>query len=357
MLVSRGPPPGTATFKHCKELNLYNNLLSRWTDVFDILCYFPALLSLDLRKNRLDCVFNLDLKQYAHVVCPLSCVVFDGCGIDSTTAAAFATRFPSISELYLRYNGIHDFKCGDFGGNINHVDLEGNPLNYWRNLDPLSKLPKLTSLHVANCGFSIIEIGSSVGFLSLESLNIRENLIHDWPSISALARLPKLHKLFYKGNKLQPFSGLDLREIFIAKLPNLDELEKSGISSSERRASEIHFLNACGIPPVMEFNVDDIQRLKSIYGEPIRSTRIVNKMNLVTLKLIYNDHPLVKSFPENMTVQRMMGLIGRTFQINARKINLEAVFDDGRRIQLDNPMQSVHHYSVSDCDFIQIKQL
>ena len=49
MHVGYPPLPGCPPFKFCTELNLYNNLISTWSDLLDILSFFPSLLYLNLR--------------------------------------------------------------------------------------------------------------------------------------------------------------------------------------------------------------------------------------------------------------------------------------------------------------------
>lgn len=59
---------------------------------------------------------------------------------------------------------------------------------------------------------------------------------------------------------MKPEFGLDVREVLIAKLPQLVDLERCDISVVERRSAELRFLNKCGVPPISEQHVSDIER-------------------------------------------------------------------------------------------------
>ncbi|TMS38124.1 hypothetical protein L596_004919 [Steinernema carpocapsae] len=46
--VCRAPNTSTVVFKNCRELNLYGNMLSKWSNLLNILVLFPALRLLNL---------------------------------------------------------------------------------------------------------------------------------------------------------------------------------------------------------------------------------------------------------------------------------------------------------------------
>lgn len=96
-------------------------------------------------------------------------------------------------------------------------------------------------------------------------LYLDKNKILDWFSITELNRLPKLNKLKFSKNPLLQsenegssrqekiilyclsISFLNLyRGIIIAKLKNLSELNRTKVTATERRGSEIDYLKIYG---------------------------------------------------------------------------------------------------------------
>lgn len=70
-----------------------------------------------------------------------------------------------------------------------------------------------------------------------------------------LTKLPKLEKLCFSWcDNDNKDSGIDLREVVIASLPQLKFLGNSEISSMERNSAELRFLSKFGTFPVAEEN-------------------------------------------------------------------------------------------------------
>ena len=73
--------------------------------------------------------------------------------------------------------------------------------------------------------------------------------------------MPALIRLFVKGEtNLEDEFGANTREVIIAKLPKLIELDRCEISHVERRSAEIWFVNKFGNHPLAEEHKADIER-------------------------------------------------------------------------------------------------
>lgn len=51
--------------------------------------------------------------------------------------------FPHLREIHLDRNNLKCFDPGEYGHNLESIDLEGNPIDDFANLHVLSTLPKL----------------------------------------------------------------------------------------------------------------------------------------------------------------------------------------------------------------------
>ncbi|VDN05813.1 unnamed protein product [Thelazia callipaeda] len=350
MRVASAPCKNCSPFTNCTELNLHNNLLSRWCDLLDILSFFPSLRCLLASCNHMERRME-SVADDRVVTAPLHTLAFGECCVDDETAKKIMYHFPYVRIIYLDHNNIQTFDPGEFGQNLESIDLEGNPINDFSNLQFLSTLPKLQSLNVAHCGFRDIRIPDN-GFSSLSSLNISNNPMDNKLWVLELAKLPSLEKLNYTKNSIVD-SGNDLNEIIISAIPQLRFLCHSEVTLQERSSAEIYFLNKYGVPPVAHEYKFIIERLVKIYGEPLNHPcASYGKIGLLKLKLSCGGQVMERLFPDTMTVQRLIGIISRLFRLDSRNISLQSQDHSGSIMDLDKPLRSLSFYSLSDGDTI-----
>uniref|UniRef100_A0A915PLB6 Tubulin-specific chaperone E n=1 Tax=Setaria digitata TaxID=48799 RepID=A0A915PLB6_9BILA len=351
MKVAKAPSNSCAPFVYCTELNLYNNLLSRWCDLLDILYFFPSLRFLVASRNYMEKEMKSVVDQRI-VSAPISTLALGECRIDENTAQKIMHFFPHVRELHLDHNNLNHFNPGENGHNLENIDLEGNPINDFANLHVLSALPNLQNLNVVGCGLRHIHMPGSVGFGSLSSLSIKDNPIKNNQWISELAKLPKLERLSYSiVNNTD--SEIDLREIVIATIPQLRYLGNSEITSIERHSAEMHFLNKFGISPVAEENQATVERLIKTHGEPMDLSIVPCRgMGLLKLRLSYEGKVMERSLPGTVTIQKLTGIMSRLFHLDARKISLQVYDYHGFMMNLDKPSRSLDFYSLSNEDTI-----
>ncbi|KAL3986225.1 CAP-Gly domain family protein [Acanthocheilonema viteae] len=140
MKVSKAPPTNCALFMYCTELNLYNNLLSRWCNLLNILCFFPSLRFLIASHNYMEKEMKSVIDERI-VSAPINTLALGECRIDESTAERIMHFFPHVREIHLDRNDLKCFDPGEYGSNLESIDLEGNPIGDFANLRVLSTLP------------------------------------------------------------------------------------------------------------------------------------------------------------------------------------------------------------------------
>jgi len=127
---------------------------------------------------------------------------------------------------------------------LKHLDLSGNCISSWEQIEPLGLLPNLQKLLInSNQLTSICRCQSNAAgpslFQKLQSLSISSNQITEWRSIDDLNSYPSLMALRCQHNPLMAGIGSgEARQIFIARLATLRQFNGSEVRSKERMDSE-----------------------------------------------------------------------------------------------------------------------
>uniref|UniRef100_A0A1I7ZAT0 Tubulin-specific chaperone E n=1 Tax=Steinernema glaseri TaxID=37863 RepID=A0A1I7ZAT0_9BILA len=336
--------PNLMVFKRCRELNLYGNILSKWSTVLDILQSFPAVRFLNLGMNYFiyDEQFGEDKRE---VTAPVHHLVMNKCQLTEYMVDTILRTFPFIRELHLHETGLTRFTVNaSILKNIKILSLEDNALESFENAPSLSEMPNLTTLNLTGCRIRSVDFGAIVGFPNLTNLSLSSNPIQKWSSISELARLPALTTL-----NIDHLPTEASREMIIAKLPRLKHLNHSEVTSVERRSSEITFLNKCGRGVVSEEHAADITRLKEMYGDPDKAVRDPHEMKLLSLKLCYKDKCVERSFPRNTAIPKLVAISSRLLRFPPTKVSVQALSPDGLTMSVDPELnRDLNFYSISN---------
>lgn len=176
VLQSSGGEEGAlaARLPALSELDLSHNLIGDWAFVSALLQGLPGLQSLNLSSNRLELpAAALPLAPAPPVAVPvlpsLATLVLNGCGVSWPQAVALGQRLPGLRELRLCGNGISSLhlpaagaagaaEAGDAAqqeamlaaafSQLRVLDLEGNALAGWGEVQLLSRLPALQALQL-----------------------------------------------------------------------------------------------------------------------------------------------------------------------------------------------------------------
>ncbi|KAK0398533.1 hypothetical protein QR680_002637 [Steinernema hermaphroditum] len=341
--VNRAPSE-PVVFGRCRELNLYGNMISKWSTLLDILEAFPVVRFLNLGMNYFihDAHFGSDKRI---VSAPVHNLILNKCQMTEQMLEIVLRTFPSIRDLHLHETGLLSFNTDPSGfRNIETLSLEGNALESFENMKCLSQLPNLTTLNLAGCKICSVKFNEAVGFPKLKTLSLASNPIRKWSSISELSRLPALTTL-----NIDHLPSDASREMIIAKIPKLKNLNHSDISAVERRSSEITFLNSCGLAPVLEEHATDIARLQEMYGNPDQAVPDPNEMKLLNLKLHYKDKCVERSFPKNMTIPKLVGVSARLLRFVPMRVSIEAISPEGCKMFVDSELnRDLNFYGIGD---------
>uniref|UniRef100_A0A915E9D3 Uncharacterized protein n=1 Tax=Ditylenchus dipsaci TaxID=166011 RepID=A0A915E9D3_9BILA len=225
--------PSDISFKYCSELDLSNALIGRWSKLIEILSLFPVLQTLHLNRNRLEPLEKVDLSTLV-VSSPIIQLSLSNCFLSEQTVCKLVTKvFTNLEEIYIAFNQLTSYSPLGDCFKLQKVDLQGNKICEFAQISKLSTLPRLEFLNLSNCGLKKIEFSSDdtkIGYSKLNTLFIQHNPALDkWSFIHELARLNALKKLVIRGVLLPGSRGMDSREMIVAKMAHLVDLDRCDI--------------------------------------------------------------------------------------------------------------------------------
>ncbi|GBP37923.1 Tubulin-specific chaperone cofactor E-like protein [Eumeta japonica] len=223
------------------ELDLANNRLTDWQEVFAILEQTPRVRFLNLSFNRLSAQI-----QAAQALQPrwdsLSNLVLNSTYVGWPTVHDLLKALPALEELHLSLNeysyvnltaGDTDVEdrceaCSRLVGadtvepvheQLTKLHFSGNPISSWREISKLGyAFPHLESLLVNDCPITSLEPDpcekcghdngnwkSHEAFPYLRFLNLNNTGLATWDEVDRLARFPALRSLRVQVRKIHPF--------------------------------------------------------------------------------------------------------------------------------------------------------
>uniref|UniRef100_A0A803YQP3 Tubulin-specific chaperone E n=1 Tax=Meleagris gallopavo TaxID=9103 RepID=A0A803YQP3_MELGA len=318
----------SGTCANIRHIDLSKNLVAYWDTVIDIASQVPNLETLDISGNKMKFPSTSISKS---IFC--FCVVF-------------------------LFSFIIVFQCGrpdNVLQTLKLLDLSNNQLLDGSQLHLIGHLPRLEQLILTNNGipsvhFPDADFGCKTKmFPSLKRLAINDNKISQWSSINELEKLPSLQVLECRNNPLMDTekNPETLRQLIIAKISQLEVLNKSEIFPDERRGAELDYRKIFGKDwlaagghwdPVRNKPSEEFlaahPRYPSLclkYGAPEEGELkgqqpLTLKNQLLTLTIKCPDNPeqkpVEKKLPESMTIQRVKGLLYRLLRIPGSELKL-----------------------------------
>ncbi|NXW08281.1 TBCE protein, partial [Fregetta grallaria] len=302
-----------------------------------------------------------------------------------------APGWPALEELYLTSNNITVLERPDnVLQTLKLLDLSDNQLLDGNQLHLIAHLPRLEQLILRNTGISSIHFpDAGFGcrtkmFPSLKRLAINDNKISQWSSINELDKLPSLRSLQCHNN---PFMDTEknpetLRQLIIAKISQLEVLNKSEILPAERKGAELDYRKIFGNDwlaaggnwnpeknkPSEEFLAAH-PRYPSLclkYGAPEEGElkgrqplTLKNQLLTLTIKCPEKPEqkPVEKKLPESMTIQRVKGLLYRLLKVpgSELKLSYESSKLEGKEVELDNDLKPLQFYSIENGDCVLVR--
>uniref|UniRef100_A0A8C2STH8 Tubulin-specific chaperone E n=1 Tax=Coturnix japonica TaxID=93934 RepID=A0A8C2STH8_COTJA len=397
-----------------RHIDLSKNLVSCWDTVIDIASQVPNLETLDISGNKMK--FPSTSISVSNAFSKLTTLALNQTGITWTEVLLCAPGWPVLEELYLTSNNITVLERPDHVlQTLKLLDLSNNQLLDGSQLHLIGHLPRLEQLILTNNGISSVrfpdaEFGCKTKmFPSLKRLAINDNKISQWSEINELDKLPSLQVLECRNNPLMDTekNPETLRQLIIAKISQLEVLNKSEIFPDERRGAELDYRKIFGKAwlaagghwdpernkPSEEFLAAHprypslcLSKYKSNsevaflwcshlctcaflyleYGVPEEGELkgqqpLTLKNQLLTLTIKCPDNPeqkpVEKKLPESMTVQRVKGLLYRLLKIpgSELKLSYESSKLKGKEVELDNDLKPLQFYSIENGDSVLVR--
>ncbi|EDV58143.1 tubulin-specific chaperone cofactor E-like protein [Drosophila erecta] len=253
-----------------RELDLAQNKLSDWSEVFSILEHMPRIEFLNLSKNQLASpIGSLPTAPTIN----LKSLVLNGTYLDWACVDALLKNLPVLQELHLSLNNYRQVlidaeeaeqrlqetetpeeterRITKAHPALKTLHFTGNPVEHWQEICRLGRLfPNLEALVLADCPIKSLQAEESSEthryFPSLRLLNLSSAQLDSWAAIDELAKFGELRNLRVKHWPL--WESLECteherRQLLIARLPNVEMLNGGGkISNDERVDSERAFV-------------------------------------------------------------------------------------------------------------------
>lgn len=341
------------------ELDISRNLFERWIEVVSICEQLPDLRSLRCDGNRFldSSLTSLEQRYFESRFRQLHSLYLDDTLLTWTNLTECARLFSKITTFTASCNDLRSLGIASLPHTLTSITLEDNKFQTLADLAPLCDLPQLQKLILRNNQISQVQTDagkteSIVSFAfspSLFHLDVSNNAIAQWSFISALPSvLPGLTSLRISNNPLftslytadnVPLTPDDGYILTIARLPSLQTLNFSTISSKDRLNSESYYLSQIALAisrlpsdVPAETVIGQHPRYAELceeYGDPeiVRKAPAVNPntlaARLLRLRLRLNGQEAATiEVPKRFSVYTVQGLVGRTLDLQPFRIKL-----------------------------------
>lgn len=299
------------------ELDISNNLLHSWEQVFLVLCQLPKLTFLNLSCNPLESEFDekkLDGIISNNGIPKLKNIVLNNTNLPLKLVFKILDIFPSIEELHLSLNSygcVVDWPSSF--PNVKKLHFNNNGIEEWNDVVRIGKIfPNLKSLILCeNCIKEVKVDTKAIMFEKLATLSLSQTEVDDWNSLDEMRKLPVLEDLRLVGIPLvRREESSKARQLVISRLPNVKKLNGSSIDSNEREDAERFFLRYymdSDDPPAR------YHELVGIHGEVSRLAEVdmsVKEHVQVTVYLNEEEHSKLVIDLSN-TIREFRRIIGR----------------------------------------------
>ncbi|XP_059393290.1 tubulin-specific chaperone E [Carassius carassius] len=371
-----------------QSLDLSGNLLSSWEVVAAITEQLESLRELQLSQNRLS--ISSEPSHLSHAFSCLRLLSLNSCALTWTQVLHCAPMWQHLEELYLADNDITELLRPEYVlQTLNVLDLSNNHIVQETVLE-ISHLPCLEKLNLSSSGLSVIQFrdasagNKTASFPALKTLLLDDNNISEWCVVNELEKLPSLLHLSCRRNPLlqKEKNPETVRQIIIARLSGLEQLDMRQVLSDERRGAELDYCKMFGLDwlkagghrdqeknhPNTEFMSEHPRFLALLqkYGAPdegeLKEQKpFALKNQLLTIMFVCPEDserkPIEKKLPGSMIVQKVKGLLHRLLKLPGMELKLSYTCSKmaGREIEIDNDLKPLEFYSVEDGDRILVR--
>ncbi|KAI8501421.1 tubulin-specific chaperone cofactor E-like protein [Branchiostoma floridae x Branchiostoma belcheri] len=229
------------------ELDITQNCISQWQEVFKIMQQIPQLTFLNLCNNPLCCDIPAGL---AVPSCPqLRHLVLNSTQVPWKALYNILEHTPNVEELHLSLNNYSSVEQHPQSfPNVKVLHFNGNNVQSWAEVCKLGQtFPSLVSLVMHEAPLKDIEAPVEQlqqAFLCLQKLNISNTGVGSWESLEKFNSLHQLKDVRMLGVPL--FDDIVdeklRRQMVIARMPRVVRLNGSSVSEEEREDAERAFI-------------------------------------------------------------------------------------------------------------------
>jgi len=375
MRVSRSGENLYVMCPNIRELNLSGNLFHSWHPVADIARQLTHLHVLNISDNKLSIPENPRLLEPSFR--SLKSLIAGNMDYDWKDVVQCSVMWPQIEQLAVPMNNIRclEFMNNDTFCHLKVLNLEGNAIENWEEVNKLGQLPCLEQLSLYGTGLKNILVKEN-SFAKLAKLSLSNNKINQWVHVSELDKMLSLVDLKICGNTgLEADSYETFLQWIMARIGRLEVLNGSRITSDERRGAEWDYVKHHGkvylkclelASALAEFRVAHprYQSLVDKYGAPelgeMERKPVTLRNTLITLNLTRGEQTLAKRLPSTMVVQKLKTLCHRLFQLGSAELDLYAISSAAQtgdvQVALDNDLRPLSFYSLEDGDTVVVKE-
>lgn len=244
--------------KNVEELDLAQNKLSQWTEVFGILQHMPKIKFVNLSFNCLAEV--LEVKHGSYEL--LKNLVLNGTRVSWSTVQGLVRLLRNLEELHLSLNEyktveLDYLKPENGNDSLKKLHFTGNPIEVWNQISKLGYVfPNLESLVLAECPIRSLALlddrNSNDQQTTACSRKEAENATEDNENMNNL-ELDENTSVDEKGNRIFPEGKVNYD-----RSESESESSGSAIRSSHDPFRNLRFLNLNG---TLLSTWDDVERL------------------------------------------------------------------------------------------------
>lgn len=330
-----------AGVSHCGDLGkcpnleallLEQSLLSSWEPVVEALQNLPALTTLSLSDNRVGHVRGSLAGPFK-----LKVLVLNGCGVGWEDCVELQKACPSLDELYLRNNAMGLPPAGTHWAGVTNLVLDDNNISDWGVLESVTAaFPDLKTLQLNDNALFEGVPEKIVVPAGLTSLSLGNNLVATFAELGRLIGTEPLSSQLTSFRAAENPLSVEVffRQLIIAVMPNLVELNGSAVKPRERVNGErtLLSLDVQGKAEASMMDPDGTHRarLRAVHGDGIAGSEEVGNLSnsLVKVELvpvaanIVGRPSVTKKVPNFLEISEFKVLVHKLFKVPLETLRL-----------------------------------
>eukprot|EP00088_Acartia_fossae_P019718 TRINITY_DN21524_c0_g1_i2.p1 TRINITY_DN21524_c0_g1~~TRINITY_DN21524_c0_g1_i2.p1 ORF type:complete len:453 (+),score=95.33 TRINITY_DN21524_c0_g1_i2:147-1505(+) len=353
--------------KHITDLDLTDNLVSDWSQVFIVLKEFPCLEFLNLTNNLLtDTVSKEHCPDVQQGASRVRKFILNGNKLNWPSVHFLLSVLTRLEELHLSINNLHDIDDAKYEhSELRMLYLSCNPISDLAKLQDrfVFNCPKLEGLILAECPISRIPRLEKPEVNTLKQFNISCSEINSWQELDNINSYQGLTELKIQDCPLlRGYTEDERRMLLISRLPHVKILNGGDtIKADEREDAERAFIRYF----LYSENVDEDDRparldeLIAIHGrlEPLANIDMSPEISVsVTIK--FKDNVKQEQISVRQTVKSFKKRIEQLYNISS--CSMRVFYYDQEMSKLTGPEEmkygskGLYTYNIRDGDYFEV---